>query len=241
MKCTNNKISLIIPVYNEASILKNNVLIIEDAIKRIVNSYEIIIAEDGSKDGTNIVARELSKNNPHIMLSHSEERIGKGGAITKAFKISSGEIIIFMDVDISTSLDFLPIIINNIEKGYDMVIGSRFFKKSIVERKFYRKFFSSCFNTLVRILFKTGVHDHQCGFKAIRSNVFKKVMSNIYNDNFLFDTELIIKLISNKFSIAEIPVIWKEPKKRKSKFKILRDAPRMGIELLKLRVKLWRT
>ena len=233
------EVSVVIPAFNEASCLKGNISFIERKIKRITRSYEIILTEDGSSDGTDLIAAELAVENPCILHLHSDVRRGKGGALKRAFNASKGKVVIFMDADLATSLDSLSGILERIEEGYDGVIGSRNIKGSNVKRPLSRTLFSFGFNFLVRLLFKDGIYDHQCGFKAFRRDVLES-MGDIESNGFLFDTEFIIRAKLRGFSISEFPVIWAEPEQRKSKVQLPRDAVRMGTELLKLRAKLWR-
>jgi len=235
-----DKISIIIPAHNEASCLRESIRAIEEAVSRLEASYEIIIAEDGGSDGTDVIAEELAVENPYISHLHSDERLGKGGSLKRAIGVAQGELIIYMDADLATSLDHLPEIFELIECGYDIAIGSRNIKGSKVKRPLSRTIASIAYNFLVRVLFKDGIHDHQCGFKGFRRKVLESIVEDIESNDFLFDTELIVRAKRGGFSIFEFPVVWAEPKGRNSKVQLLRDGVLMGIKLLKLRVKLWR-
>jgi len=234
------KISIIVPAFNEAPCLEKNIMAIREAIQRITRSYEIILAEDGSTDGTDIVSKKLAVENPWIIHSHFAERLGKGGALKRAFRVSSGELIIFMDADIATSLNCLPQMIGEIERGYDMAIGSRRIRGSKSKRSPSRTLLSWIYNLFVRILFGTGVYDHQCGFKAFRRNMVESVIDDVQSNSFIFDTEFIVIAKNLGFSIKEFPVIWAEPESRLSKVQLLRDGFRMGLQLLKLRANIWK-
>lgn len=235
-----DKISIIIPAYNEAYCLKDNIRSVERAIKRITGSYEIIIAEDGNSDGTDVIAEELAVENHSILHLHSDKRLGKGGSLRGALGTTKGEVVIYMDADLATDLNHLSEVIELIEEGYDLVIGSRNIKGSKVKRPLSRTMASFAYNFLVRLLFRDGIYDHQCGFKGFRRNVFESIAEDIESNGFLFDTELILRAKLRGFSIAEFPMAWAEPEERNSKVQILKDGFRMGLQLLKLRVKLSR-
>ena len=213
---------------------------VKEAVSRITDSYEIVIAEDGSSDGTDAISRKLAISNDWILHSHSDQRLGKGGALKRAFGVCSGEVIVFMDADIATSLDCLPKMIGVIDKGHDMAIGSRMVRGSMSKRSFSRMFLSMIYNLIVRVLFGSGVYDHQCGFKAFRRKMVESVFNDVQSNGFVFDTELIVRAKHNGFSIVELSVIWTEPEGRLSKVQLLRDGVRMGLQLLKLRIELSR-
>ena len=157
------KISLILPAYNEAERLKDTARQVADTLQKITPSFEIIIAEDGSTDGTDKIAEELAKEHPYIKHLHSKERLGRGKALSRAFKSSKGEILAYIDVDLATDLKHLKELINSIrEEGYDFSTGSRMLKESDVKRSFTRLIASRGFNLLTRLLLKSEIKDHQC-------------------------------------------------------------------------------
>lgn len=234
------KVSIVIPAYNEAFCIKETIRAIEEAINRLGVPYEIIIAEDGARDRTDIIVEELAVENSSILHLHSDERLGKGGSLKRALGVAQGELVIYMDVDLATSLNNLSDIFELIGCGYDMAIGSRNIKGSKVKRPLSRAIASIAYNFLIRLLFKDGIYDHQCGFKGFRRKVYESIAEDIESNDFLFDTELLVRTKRGGFSIAEFPVVWAEPEGRLSKVQLLRDGVRMGLQLLKLRVNLWR-
>ena len=234
------RLSLIIPAYNEAPCLRRSIGFIEEAVKSITRSYEIVIAEDGSVDGTDRIAADMARENSRIIHSHADGRLGKGQALKRALKTSVGEIVVLMDADLATSLGHLSKLVLLIEREYDGAIGSRYTKGSITYRTLLRTLTSKTYNILIGLLFRSEIRDHQCGFKAFRRKAFERLLKDVESDGFIFDTELIIKAKRKGFSIAELPVTWKEPYGRRSKFNLLRDGPAMGLGLLRLRAKLWK-
>lgn len=231
--------SIIIPVHNEIQIIKKNFQQVIEGIKQIFVDYEIIIAEDGSKDGTSNALKQLAKINPRITHLCSEIRLGKGQALKRSIKITKEKIITFMDADLVTSLKHLPQLVRTIQKGFTIAMGSRSIKGSCVKRPLIRIITSKIYNLLVRILFKDAIHDHQCGFKAFNREQILPILNEVEDDQFFFDTELIIRTIMRGYKIKEIPVKWEELKDRISKFQLFFDGIKILIKLLKLRVKLW--
>lgn len=219
--------------------LRQNVGLIEKAVSRIVDSYEIIIAEDGCSDETTKIAADISNNCSKVVHLHSDRRLGKGLALKRALRTSKGQALIFMDADLSTSLDHLHHVMKLIENGYDIVIGSRHVKGSYVRRPLLRDIASRAYNLLIKLLFWDNVSDHQCGFKGFNHRAVKGAIEEVRENGFLFDTELIVRMKKRGLQIIEIPVKWTEPKGRIPTFNLLVDGIKMGLKLVKLRFKLW--
>jgi len=179
--------------------------------------FEIIIAEDGSTDDTYRVCVELERKFPFVRVSHSEGKLGKGRALKKAFGLIEGGVLVLIDADLPFNLDSLTGLISPLKDGYSLVIGSRYLEDSVVKRSVYRTFKSRVYNFLVNFFFKDGVRDHQCGYKAMNLADLMPILSSIDEDNFFFDTELIVKTKRAGFSILEIPIEWVEPEGRVSK------------------------
>jgi glycosyltransferase involved in cell wall biosynthesis len=229
------EISILLPAYNEALQIEKCVREVNRAVSSFSNSYEIIVAEDGSTDGTEAILAGLLNTVPNLTFQHSPVRLGKGKAIKNALNSAKGEIIIFMDVDLATSLHSLPQVVERVERHGGVVIGSRHVEGSRVQRRAARTMFSLVYNLLVRVLFLDSVHDHQCGFKAMRHEV-AEVLSDIKSDGFFFDTEMILRCKKAGLPIAEVGVEWSENRMRNtSKVRLFRDAARIGLDLLKYR------
>ncbi|MBO3800712.1 MAG: glycosyltransferase family 2 protein [Candidatus Brockarchaeota archaeon] len=224
-------VSIILPAYNEATRIKRAVEAVIETIKE-TSSYEIIIAEDGSTDGTDKIASELSTKHPFITHIHYDRRLGKGCALAQAFKRSKGEIIVYMDVDLATNLKHLKDLILAIKKGYDFATGSRYLPESKIERNRLRLIASKIYNSIIRFLFKTGIKDHQCGFKAFKRASLFKIIGQVRAEHWFWDTEVLVRASRKGFKIKEIPVEWKESKT--TKVRLLKDSITMFIQALRL-------
>ena len=230
------EVSILLPAYNEALQIEKSICQVERAIRPLSDSYEIIVAEDGSTDGTDRIVAAMSKANPNLVLLHSPKRLGKGKAIKDALKKAKGNIIIFMDVDLATSLNLLPRFLQLVKETGGMVIGSRHVEGSKVQRRASRTLFSLCYNLFVRALFLDGIHDHQCGFKAM-SREASQALRDTESDGFFFDTEMIVRCKKLGFPLVEVGVEWAETKrKRQSKVRIFSDGKRIGLDLLRFRL-----
>ena len=231
------EISILLPAYNEALRIERCIQEVERAVSSFSSSYEIIVTEDGSTDGTENVVATLSRSNPELRLMHSPVRLGKGKAIKKALASAKGDIIFFMDVDLSTNLKYLPQIVKLAQKHRGMAIGSRHAGGSRVQRSFSRTLFSLSYNLFVRMLFRDGVHDHQCGFKAMSREVAAVVLHKTASDGFFFDTEMILWCKKLGFPVTEVGVEWTEnSRKGATAVRLFSDAARLGLDLLRFRL-----
>ena len=231
------EISIVLPAYNEVLRIEKCVREVERAVSSFSSSYEIIIAEDGSTDGTHGIAASLSESNSHVSFLHSPVRLGKGKAIKNALRSARGDIIVFMDVDLSVNLNALSHIVQIAKEQRGLAIGSRHVKGSRVRRPFTRTLFSLTYNLFARMLFLDGIRDHQCGFKAMSHEVTEVIQNNVKSDGFFLGTEMILQCKRLGFPVVEVKVDWSETKKRsESVIKPFHDAAKIGIDLLRFRL-----
>ena len=230
------EISILLPAYNEALRIENCVKELERTVSALSSSYEIIVAEDGSTDGTDHILTKLSANNPNLSFLHSPARLGKGKAIKNALGLAKGSVIVFMDVDLATSLEFLPRLVQSVKEHGGLAIGSRHVEGSRVRRPVSRTLFSLTYNLCVRALFLDGIRDPQCGFKAMSREVAEFLRDNTKSDGLFLDTEMILLCKKSGFPVVEVGVEWSETRKPdESSIKLFRDSAKMGLDLLKFR------
>ena len=114
-----------------------------------------------------------------------------------------------MDVDLSSNLEFFPALLSAIENNSDVAIGSRLARGSnVVGRTLLREIMSRGYNLLIKVFFSVSFRDAQCGFKAVKKNVFKILEPLIENDNWFFDSEMLILAEKSGYKVAEIPISW---------------------------------
>jgi glycosyltransferase involved in cell wall biosynthesis len=221
--------TLILPVYNEAANLKKCITEIRRRLKN--TDYEIIVAEDGSTDGSDKISDEFSRKFRNVRCLHSDKRLGRGVAIKNASKIAKGEYVGYIDVDMATHPKHIMELVNLAEK-YDVVTGSRYLKESIAKRALKRHILSMAYNFFVRLLLKSKLHDHQCGFKIFKKAVLKNLNAGIKDNHWFWDTEIMVVAQRSGYSVKEFPITWREGKN--SKVSILKDTKNMGIKLFRM-------
>ncbi len=201
-------IDIVIPVYNEEQALPRNILILTDFLKsNVINPWQIIIADNSSTDSTRSVSEMLCERFAGVNYLYLPQK-GRGRALKAAWKESTADIVSYMDVDLSTDLVHFPHLISSIESGSHIAIGSRLSKESRVTRSFRREFISRTYNMMIKSMFFTGFPDAQCGFKAMTRESAITLIPQIKNNNWFFDTELLIIAAKNGFQISSQPVKW---------------------------------
>ena len=217
------KILVVLPVYNEEIILAENtkkvVAFMRDNF--LSDIFQIIIADNNSNDRTGEIGRGLAEEFSEVDYFFLEQK-GKGLAWRRAFQKYESDIYIVMDADLAVELTAVKVLIDNINNGYDLVVGSRFLDQSKLIRSAWRDFVSRTYRWLARKILKTKVSDFQCGFKAINSQVKNKVLPLTKDDGFFLDTEIIVWSEKLGFKVKEVPVDWSEFRntERKSTVKV---------------------
>lgn len=217
-------VDVVIPVYNEEHVLGQSVATLRQFLEQnLSQSWKIVIADNASTDSTWAVAQDLAQQYIDVVSLHLDEK-GRGRALRRAWIESSADIVSYMDVDLSTDLKAFPELIQAIEDGYDVAIGSRLLPGSSVTRSFKREFTSRSYNLLIRAMFLGKFSDAQCGFKALSSKAARELVPLTKDHEWFFDTELLILAEKKGYRTKEIPVAWAEdPDTRVAIFKTVRD------------------
>jgi len=228
-------ITVVVPVYNESDILGANIVRLAKAMDSLGRDYEIIIAEDGSTDGSLAVAEKLKSRRVRIL--NSGNRIGRGLTLRNAMIAAKGGIIVHTDADLATDPMQIEKLIAGVENGLDICVGSRLLPGSKVHgRSLAREVSSRGYNLLVRALFKTSVRDHQCGFKAFRKSTLLPMLEHVQDRHWFWDTELLIRAQSKGLRVSEIPVAWTD--RSRSNVRLSSDILYMGLAALRLRLRI---
>lgn len=204
-------VDIVLPVLNEAYILEESVrtlcMYMED---NLPYHYQIIIADNGSTDGTRRVAAMLTEHFPAVRVVCLPEK-GRGRALKQAWLQSRADIVSYMDIDLSTNLDaFVPMITPLVTGDAAIAVGSRLMEESQTTRGLKRDIISRCYNRLIRWTMRTKFVDAQCGFKAMRRDIAQQLLPHVKDTAWFFDTELLVKAEYEGYTIHEEPVEWIE-------------------------------
>ncbi|MBI4158948.1 glycosyltransferase family 2 protein [Candidatus Woesearchaeota archaeon] len=203
-------VDIVVPVYNEEKILEKSISTLYNFLeKNFKYTWNIIIADNASKDNTLDVANSLSKKYKKVKVLHLNQK-GRGRALRIAWTKSDADIVSYMDVDLSTDLSFFPIMIDSLIQGYDVATGSRLMEGAEIKRSFKRELLSRGYNVLVRLILGVKYKDSQCGFKAVKREIVNDVVPEVRDNNWFFDSELLFRAHKKGYKIKEIPVKWIE-------------------------------
>jgi glycosyltransferase involved in cell wall biosynthesis len=202
---------MVIPVLNEARVLERSVVAVRQfLLGELPYRWRIVIADNGSTDGTDRIARRLAAELSQVQALRLDVP-GRGHALRRAWTDSDAAVVSYMDVDLSTELAAVPTLIRAIaEEGYDVATGSRLLPASRVTRSWKREIVSRAYNAFVRAALGTRFSDAQCGFKAVSREIVERVVPQIQDQSWFFDTELLVLAEKQGYRIKDIPIVWIE-------------------------------
>lgn len=224
------KISLCVPMYNESSIIADTAKQLDKYMSsHFGDDYEIIFADDGSRDGSADIVNNLNLKNVKVVGYPNNQ--GKGCAVRHGVLASCGDIVIFTDADLAYGIEIIEDAVEIIEKGeYPVLVASRAKHKEGYEGYTpIRKLASKTYIKVLNLFGGIKISDAQCGFKAFNGEVGRKIFSLCKTNNFAFDLEVILWAQKMKLKIYEMPA--KIINHRESKVNVLKDAVRMLKEI----------
>ncbi len=201
-------LSLVIPVYNEASRINRGLRTALDYLNRQKYSWEIIIVDDGSTDGSTRDILNLESKILNLKFLRTSKNFGKGHAIRLGVEVSTGQYIIFSDIDFSVPVEFTSSFLTQL-KSADIVIGSRRLPKSSIARhqNIFRESLGQGFTALSNLILGLNHTDLTCGFKGFRQGVAKDIFSRQRLNHWAFDSEILF-LAKKNYKVVEVPVTW---------------------------------
>ena len=230
------KKTITIPVFNEASTLPAQLEKIFTYISYEGLDFDLVIVNNNSTDDTEQVLYDLSSVYKFHVINLKKK--GVGIALRESWNTAGkNEIIGYMDLDLSTDLENLKNIDNVLSK-YELLTASRLEKTSkVFDRKFSREVISRVFNVIVKIVFKSELNDHMCGFKFMSSDLYIDLKNNYeYSDDWFFLVEFLIIAQREGREIFSAPVVWRDDPN--SKVKVISLSFSYLMSILKLKKKL---
>jgi uncharacterized membrane protein YbhN (UPF0104 family) len=228
------EVSVVLPAYNEAATLEHTVEVTLSTLASFLpaGSFEVVVAEDGCDDATPEIAARLAAADERVRHVHSDERLGRGGALERAFRDARGDTLAYFDTDLATDMSHLEELIESVRtEGDDVATGSRRLPGERQPRERERGIASDGYNTLVRLTLRSQLRDHQCGFKAFDREALFDLLDAVEDDHWFWDTELLVKAQRRGYRVREFPVGW-EPKGDTS-VDLVRDVLGMGSQIVR--------
>ncbi|MGA7839664.1 MAG: dolichyl-phosphate beta-glucosyltransferase [Candidatus Acidiferrales bacterium] len=240
------ELSIVIPAYNEEGRLGRALSRIREyfagrsvppgvAPEISLNQLEILIVDDGSKDGTAHIAEEWAQEMPGLRLVSNRENRGKGYSVRHGMLEARGRLALFTDADLSSPIEEIEKLLAAIAAGNDIAIGSRALDRSLISihQSRHRELGGIVFNGLVRVVTGLPFHDTQCGFKLFRREPARIIFEQQRIKRFGFDPEILFLAKRHNLRIAEVPVRWAHDPA--TKVQVLRDSLMMFRELVAIR------
>jgi len=234
-------LSVVVPAYNESHRLPATLVDIDRYLGSAGFSYEIIVVDDGSKDGTADIAEKMGDAIKNLRVIRNAENSGKGAVVKQGMLEAKGSVRLFTDADNSTSMDEFVKLKPFLEEGYDVVFASRAMPESVLEppQAWYRQLLGRMGNLfLIRAINLPGVHDSQCGFKAFTDRAAEEIFSKVKMERWGFDIEALVLAKHLGFKTKEVGVRWVD--KPGTRFLSFRGYLQIFTENLRIRLYLMR-
>ncbi|HEY3726830.1 MAG TPA: dolichyl-phosphate beta-glucosyltransferase [Solirubrobacteraceae bacterium] len=211
IRATSARIDIVVPVYNEQAVLERSIRRLHQFLSRETPfDWRIVIADNASTDGTLVIARALALELSQTAVVRLAAK-GRGRALRAAWSASDADVLCYTDVDLSTDLRaLLPMVASLVSGHSDVAIGSRLAPGARVVRGHRREFISRSYNHLLGLVLRARFSDAQCGFKAIRADAARRLLPQVADQGWFFDTELLMLAQRSGLRIHEVAVDWVE-------------------------------
>lgn len=233
---TSPELSIIIPAYNEESLIVSTLDCLQSYLSARQEEYEIIVVDDGSRDRTVAVVEDWQKkHHPELHLLVNPENMGKGFSIRRGVLESRGQMIIFTDADLPYELNAIEGFLEALRNGCDLAIGSRVLPGSEVRGvPMLRYIAGQVFSWMVQAVLFQGLPDTQCGFKSFRAEAAREIFRRVTIGGFGFDVEMLFIARKRTYAIQPVPVHMIEHRQR-SRVRLLNDSFKMFANLFMVR------
>ena len=202
--------SIVIPAYNESARLGASIEKVLAYVHAQGWDAEVIVVNDGSRDNTGEIIRTFARKDPIVKLVENPGNRGKGYSVRNGMLHAQGRIILFSDADLSSPIEEAPKLLNALQAGADIAIGSRWLRAETQTQRqpLHRQIFGRIFNLLLRISLGLQFADTQCGFKAFKRTAAQAIFPLQKIERWGFDPEILFLARKLGFKVQEVPVVW---------------------------------
>ncbi len=225
--------TLILPCYNEGPTFEASVGKIVSSLRG--KNYRILFVEDGSSDGTKIRVENLTKKIRHADAIYHRVNMGRGRTVTDGIKASKTNICGFMDVDCEVSPSYIPLFVKEIANGADVAVGKRFYEKKW--KSLGRVLSSQVYAAVVKSLVKLPIDDTEAGYKFFNRSNIVKVLKEVHDDGWFWDTEICARANAVGLKLSQIPVLFIKRHEKRSTVKLIPDSIDYLVKLLNFKFK----
>lgn len=231
-------VSVVIPCFDEAARIGPTLDRVVAHLARGPAGWEVVVVDDGSRDGTEAVVADRARAEPRIRALRFAPNHGKGFAVRAGVGASRGDLVLVTDADLATPIDELDAFVADAAEGADLVVASRVAPgaRILTPQPWRRRLAGAVFRALVRALGLTAVRDTQCGFKLLRRATVGPLVARLETTGFAFDVELLVRAQRAGLRIVERPIAWRDVPG--SKLRLWPDAVRLARDVVRLRGRL---
>lgn len=234
-------LSVVIPAYNEEPRIAASVAAIDAFLESRPYPSEVIVVDDGSRDGTPRVLADLQKRHPRLTVLRNEPNRGKGGSVKRGVLAARGDYVLFTDADLPIPIEEVEALIGWLKQGFGVAIGSKRVPgaTAVVDQPVYRRIMGRVFNRLVQWATVRGIYDTQCGFKCFARDAAHRLFAAQTLEGFCFDVEVLYLAQKWNIGIKEVPIRWSN-RDASTSVGIVGDSLKMARDVLKIRWRDWR-
>lgn len=247
--------SLILACYNEGVTFEKSVREIVSVLNNLIKwNWEIIFVEDKSTDETKKSVEKLVSEIKNSQLRASSAEVatkaeqgyvgqaraifhtkneGRGKSVSDGIRTAKGIICGYLDVDLEVSASYIPLFIEEIEKGYDVVVGKRFYESNF--RSVARFIASRVYAFAVKLILNIPIEDTEAGYKFFKRHRILPILSSVHDKHWFWDTEICARAYWKGLKITQVPVLFVKRIDKKSTVRLIPDSWNYVIKLLKFR------
>lgn len=228
-------LSLVIACYNDGEHLETSIREIERTLGQTRYTYELIVIDDCSPDGSAQVVARCCESRPNARMVLHQVNVGRGGTVAEGMKLGRGRYVGFLDIDLEVHARYIPSMLLALENGYDGATAYRYYEVRWSLETFLRHIISTGYRMLCRLLLRMPYQDTETGYKFFKKEKILPLLEQTQNQGWFWDTEIMWLCHRHRLNIIEIPALFIRRADKKTTVRPFRDSIVYLIELIKFR------